>query len=126
MEVIFHKLMYTIKTPLLESEGFPLRKRTHHFKSGEKEEEYAAELAPQHMQRSEQGERANTGVIVGYIGLFLALFSIALYPIVFGSLSILMGLLAVNYGSKTLGYTAVGFGSFSVLFSILYPLLSSV
>lgn len=102
-----------------------MTKRTHHFKSGEKKEEYAAELTPQYAQQSEKGERTNIGAVVGYIGLFLALFSIALYPILFGSLAIIMGLLAVNYASKTLGYTAIGFGSFSVLFSILYPLLFS-
>ena len=32
-------------------------------------------------------------------------------------LAILVGLLAVNFGARTLGYTAIGFGSFSVLFT---------
>ncbi|PHB14462.1 permease, partial [Bacillus pseudomycoides] len=51
--------------------------------------------------------------------------SIAFYPVTLGSLAILVGLLAVNFGARTLGYTAIGFGSFSVLFTLLYPLALS-
>ena len=49
---------------------------------------------------------------------FFSLFSIAFYPVTLGSLAILVGLLAVNFGARTLGYTAIGFGSF--LFYLLY------
>lgn len=105
------------------------KKRTHHFKSGEKNEEYAAEIAPPIRRRrkeiADEIEGYNIGTVVGYIALFLSLFSIAFYPVTFGSLSILIGLLAVNFGAKTLGYTAIGFGSFSVLFTLLYPLALS-
>ena len=63
--------------------------------------------------------------MIGYVALFLSLFSIAFYPVTLGSLAILVGLLAVNFGARTLGYTAIGFGSFSVLFTLLYPLALS-
>ena len=56
---------------------------------------------------------------------FFSLFSIAFYPVTLGSLAILVGLLAVNFGARTLGYTAIGFGSFSVLFTLFYPLALS-
>ena len=70
-------------------------------------------------------EGTNTGAMIGYVALFLSLFSIAFYPVTLGSLAILVGLLAVNFGARTLGYTAIGFGSFSVLFTLLYPLALS-
>lgn len=95
-------------------------------------EEYAMELTPRHLQvkKSENNDllsrRTDTGVIVGYIALFIALFSIAFYPIVFGAFGVIMGLLAVRYGARTLGYTAIGFGAFSLLFSLLYPLFLSI
>ncbi|EMA6343079.1 permease [Bacillus cytotoxicus] len=108
------------------------RKRTHRFKSGQKNEEYAAEIAPHHLpirkrykETSNEVEGSNTSTIIGYVALFLSLFSIAFYPVTLGSLSILIGLLAVNFGAKTLGYTAIGFGSFSVLFTLLYPFVLS-
>ncbi|WP_245592189.1 hypothetical protein [Ectobacillus panaciterrae] len=69
--------------------------------------------------------KTDTSVIVGYVALFLALFSITFYPLVFGSLGVVIGLLAVRYGARTLGFTAIGFGGFSVLFSLLYPLMIS-
>jgi len=108
------------------------KKRTHHLKSGEKQEEYAVEISPQRLpirrRRTEvhkEEERTDIGIIVGYVALFLSLFSIAFYPITLGSLSILIGLLAVHYEAKTLGYTAIGFGGFSLLFSLLYPFFLS-
>lgn len=108
------------------------RKRNHHFKSGEKNEEYAAEISPagipirrNRKEITNEIKGTNTSAIVGYVALFLSLFSIAFYPVTLGSLSILVGLLAVNFGARTLGYTAIGFGSFSVLFALLYPLALS-
>lgn len=109
------------------------RKRNHHFKSGEKNEEYAAEISPagipiRHKRKeiANEIEGTNTGAMVGYVALFLSLFSIAFYPVTLGSLAILVVLLlAVNFGARTLGYTAIGFGSFSVLFTLLYPLALS-
>ncbi|MEH7458188.1 permease [Bacillus pseudomycoides] len=108
------------------------RKRTHHLKSGQKNEEYAVEISPQHLpirqRRKEiahEIEGTNTGTLIGYVALFLSLFSIAFYPVTLGSLSILIGLLAINFGARTLGYTAIGFGSFSILFTLLYPLALS-
>ncbi|MCP8968924.1 permease [Ectobacillus sp. SYSU M60031] len=90
------------------------------------EEEYAAELTTGRLQayrQTREQDGISTGRIVGYMALFLSLFSIAFYPIVFGALGVVMGLIAARYGAKTLGYTAIGFGGFSVLFSILYPML---
>ena len=134
------------------------RKRNHHFKSGEKNEEYAAEISPagipiRHKRKEIANEiegtntgaqqdqhssdikklkknvkeikSSNTRAMIGYGALFLSLFSIAFYPVTLGSLAILVGLLAVNFGARTLGYTAIGFGSFSVLFTLLYPLALS-
>ena len=108
------------------------RKRTHHFKSGQKNEEYAVEISPQHLpirqRRKEiahEIEGTNIGTLIGYVALFLSLFSIAFYPVTLGSLSILIGLLAISFGARTLGYTAIGFGSFSILFTLLYPLALS-
>ncbi len=67
-------------------------------------------------------EGTNTGAMIGYVALFLSLFSIAFYPVTLGSLAILVGLLAVNFGARTLGYTAIGFGSF---FCFIYFTLSA-
>ena len=97
-----------------------------------KNEEYAAEISPagipiRHKRKeiANEIEGTNTGAMIGYVALFLSLFSIAFYPVTLGSLAILVGLLAVNFGARTLGYTAIGFGSFSVLFTLLYPLALS-
>ncbi|MFD3450182.1 hypothetical protein ACFDTO_37015 [Microbacteriaceae bacterium 4G12] len=98
------------------------------LKDGRRKEEYAAELAPRHLhlqkrkEKAVSADRVDVGAIMGYMALFLALFSIMFYPIAFGSLSVILGLLAASYGARTLGYTAIGFGGFSVLFSLLYPL----
>ncbi|MFX3625315.1 MAG: permease [Ectobacillus sp.] len=103
-------------------------RRPHRFATY-KEEEYAAELTPRglHFQADKDTdlltEKTNIGIITGYVALFLALFSVAFYPVIFGSLAVAIGLLAVRYNAKTLGYTAIVFGGFSVLFSILYPLI---
>lgn len=101
------------------------RKRNHHFKSGEKNEEYAAEISPaglpiRHKRKeiANEIEGTNTGAMIGYVALFLSLFSIAFYPVTLGSLAILVGLLAVNFGARTLGYTAMVLGVF--LFYLLY------
>lgn len=100
------------------------QKQNNHYK-----EEYAAEISaqplPTERKRDEdvqENNRINAGTVIGYIALFLALFSIAVYPITFGLFSIVLGLVAVYYGAKTIGYTAVGFGAFSVLFTLFYPL----
>lgn len=97
--------------------------------STEKEinEEYATDITPDqfHINRSENEDLLssgiNWGVITGYLALFIALFSIAIYPILFGILAILIGLLAIRFGARTLAFTAIGFAAFSVLFSLLYP-----
>jgi hypothetical protein len=109
------------------------RRRTHHRENGLKKEEYAAEFAPSrfHLRKQEavrayDSDRIDAGSIIGYVALFLSLFSIAFYPIVFGMLGVALGLLAVSYGARTLGFTAIGFGGFSLLFAILYPLILSL
>ncbi|MBO9129546.1 permease [Bacillus sp. 165] len=92
-------------------------------------EEYAAEVVPTRFYMGERPihqateDRTEAGTIMGYVALFVALFSIAFYPVVFGIVSVVLGLLAVSYGAKTLGFTAIGFGGFSLLFTILYPLM---
>lgn len=102
----------------------PKQNQNNHHK-----EEYAAEISTQHLptkrrrdENVQENNRISTGTIIGYIALFLALFSIAVYPITFGLLSIVLGLVAVYYGAKTIGYTAAGFGAFSVFFTLFYPL----
>ncbi|MDR4174319.1 permease, partial [Bacillus nitratireducens] len=86
------------------------RKRNHHFKSGKKNEEYAAEISPacipiRHKRKviANEIEGTNTGAFIVSVVLFLSLVSIAFYPVTIGSLEILVGLFAVNFGARTLG-----------------------
>ena len=60
------------------------RKRNHHFKSGEKTKSIFAEISPagipiRHKRKeiANEIEGTNTGAMVGYVALFLSLFSIA-------------------------------------------------
>lgn len=117
--------------PPYRKEGNKLsKKHKHHKKMNQHNEEYAAEIYAQRLPTKrrrdllaqEENTRSSAGTIIGYIALFIALFSIAFYPITFGITSIILGLVAVYFGAKTIGYTAVGFGAFSVLFTLFYPL----
>ena len=74
-----------------------------------KNEEYATEISPagipiRHKRKeiANEIEGTNTGAMVGYVALFLSLFSIAFYPVTLGSLAILVGLLAVNFEQEHL------------------------
>ncbi|CAM4181940.1 hypothetical protein [Bacillus manliponensis] len=111
------------------SKKYKQHKKTNQHKNIH-DEEYAAEIYAQRLPTKrrrdllaqEENSRSSTGTIIGYLALFLALFSIAFYPLTFGITSVILGLIAVFLGAKTLGYTAIGFGAFSVLFTIFYPL----
>ena len=73
------------------------------------EESIFAEISPagipiRHKRKeiANEIEGTNTSTMVGYVALFLSLFSIAFYPVTLGSLAILVGLLAVNFEQEHL------------------------
>ena len=62
--------------------------------------------------------------MVGYVALFLSLFSIAFIQLR-SAPSNFSWPISCQFRARTLGYTAIGFGSFSVLFTLFYPLALS-
>lgn len=72
-----------------------------------KNEEYAAEISPagipiRHKRKeiSNEIEGTNTGAMIGYVALFLSLFSIAFYPVTLGSLCDFSWLISCQFWSK--------------------------
>ena len=63
--------------------------------------------------------------MIGYVALFLSLFSIAFYPVTLGSLAILVGLLAVNFGAEHLDIQQLVLVVFLFYLLLLYPLALS-
>lgn len=57
---------------------------------------------------------------IGYFALFLSLLSIAFYPFLLGSAGIILSVITIQYGERTLGYTAFIFSLFSLIFALLY------
>ncbi|UOY92783.1 permease [Ectobacillus sp. JY-23] len=96
-----------------------LKRGTKHYHIRRHDEEYAAEITP-HDSVNLLTSKTNKGVILGYIALFISLFSIAFYPVFLGSIGIVAGLIALRYGAKTLAFTAIGFSAFSIVFSLFF------
>lgn len=72
-----------------------------------KNEEYAAEISPaglpiRHKRKeiANEIEGTNIGAMIGYVALFLSLFSIAFYPVTLGSLCDFSWLISCQFRSK--------------------------
>ncbi|MFB7141885.1 permease [Gottfriedia sp. NPDC056225] len=89
-------------------------------------EEYSAEFYPTRdvFYTDTTSDKSHaTGIVIGYVALFFSLFSLFLMPVLFGIIGIAIGIYSVTKGHSTLGYTAIGFGLFSVIVTIFYNLL---
>ena len=100
-------------------------KRNHNLPK-DQNEEYSAEFYPARntfYTETTSDKSHATAVIIGYVALFFSLFSLFLMPVVLGIIGIALGIYTVTKGHSTLGYTAIGFGLFSVIVTIFYNLL---
>jgi len=87
-------------------------------------EEYSAEFMPSTRFTDDNLTESQTFTLwVGYTGLFLSLFSLFMLPVLLGIIGTAIGIYTVNKGIKTLGYTTIGFGLFSILVSVFYNLM---
>lgn len=86
-----------------------------------KDEEYSTEFTPNlsgySFDKNLYTDISATAKIIGYIGLLFSLFSIVFFPVFLGTIGVVIGIYTVINKQKTLGYTAVGFGAFSILFT---------
>jgi hypothetical protein len=80
-------------------------------------EEFSAEITPNTNDLPQLNQRT-TALIIGYIGLFFALFSMVFFPLFLGISGICCGVYAIKFQQKTLGYTVIAFASFSILFTL--------
>jgi hypothetical protein len=98
-------------------------KKSHPALRPQTDEEYATELIPalhSHIKEKERYSNRRVGLTIGYTALFLSLFSLVMLPFILGALSIVLGIITWSFHQRTLAYTAIGFGFFSVIFSLMY------
>lgn len=103
-----------------------MSKRNHKL-SDDHNEEYSTEFFPTrdviYSDTDSESKSYVWKLVIGYIALFFSLFSLFIMPVLFGLVGIVLGIYTVTKGHSTLGYTAIGFGLFSVIVSIFYNLL---
>jgi hypothetical protein len=95
------------------------------FNSKDYHEEYSAEYMPS--TRFIEGPRVINSwllsLLIGYTGLVFSLLSLFMLPVLFGIIGTAIGIYTVTRGQSTLGYTAIGFGLFSMFVSFFYNLI---
>ncbi|WP_459500997.1 imidazole glycerol phosphate synthase [Bacillus sp. C1] len=94
-------------------------------KQGDYKEEYAAEVAPQHINYNDRDEvdevKSNTaGSTAGFIALALAVLSLFTFPTLFGLVSVLLGIYAYNRGATVTGGIAAIVGGIAALVALLF------
>ncbi|MGM9987453.1 MAG: permease [Bacillaceae bacterium] len=103
----------------------------HHKKIVNPEEEYAIEITPNEIATEKKEDfltkwfrmpTFSSSQFIGYFALFLSLLSLGFYPLLFGLGGIILGIFSIVFGEKTIGYTAIAFSTFSLLFDLLYRL----
>ncbi len=86
-----------------------------------KEEEYSNELIPTlkgySFDKKLHTDFSATVKTISYVGLFFSLFSIVFFPVILGMIGVIIGIFTVINNQRTLGYTTIGFGTFSILFA---------
>jgi sensor histidine kinase YesM len=98
-------------------------KYPYHRTKKKSDEEYAAEISPSiqsYASSSDRYSNRRVGLTIGYTALFVALFSLVMLPFILGTTAIILGTITWIFRQKTLAYTAIGFGLFSVIFTLMY------
>ncbi|PFN26449.1 imidazole glycerol phosphate synthase [Bacillus cereus] len=88
-------------------------------------EEYAAEVAPQHIDFDDKDDKNDVkssaaGSTAGFIALALAILSLFTFPTLFGLISVLLGIYAYNRGATVTGSIAAIVGGIAALIAILF------
>ncbi|ENQ3077638.1 imidazole glycerol phosphate synthase [Bacillus multifaciens] len=87
------------------------------------EEEYAAEIAPNGVPYTDDRERETTkagGGTAGFIALALAVLSLFTFPVLFGLLSVLVGIYAYNRGATVTGGIAAVMGGIAAIVALIF------
>ncbi|GGE57793.1 permease [Priestia taiwanensis] len=95
----------------------------HRTKKKKDDEEYAAEISPSihsYATSSERYSNRRVGLTIGYTALFIALSSLVFLPFILGTTAIILGTITWIFRQKVLAFTTIGFGLFSVIFTIIY------
>ncbi|PFE04297.1 imidazole glycerol phosphate synthase [Bacillus sp. AFS023182] len=94
----------------------------HRTEKGDYKEEYAAEVAPQHVNYNDKDEvkSKTAGSTAGFIALALALLSLFTFPTLFGLVSVLLGIYAYNRGATVTGSIAAIIGGISAIVALIF------
>ncbi|MDM5187681.1 imidazole glycerol phosphate synthase [Bacillus sp. DX4.1] len=94
----------------------------HRREEGDYKEEYATEVAPQHINYDNKDEvkSKTAGSTAGFIALALAVLSLFTFPILFGLVSVLLGIYAYNRGATVTGSIAAIIGGIAALVALLF------
>ncbi|HDX9577850.1 imidazole glycerol phosphate synthase [Bacillus cytotoxicus] len=100
-------------------------KHEEHYRENEDhfEEEYAAEIAPNGVPYTDDRERETTktgGGTAGFIALALAVLSLFTFPVLFGLLSVLVGIYAYNRGATVTGGIAAVMGGIAAIVALIF------
>lgn len=116
-------LNLVMKGVLTLTEKFDEYKKRDRIDSDYKEE-YAAEVAPQHIDYDDKDNAevrsSAAGSTAGFIALALAILSLFTFPTLFGLVSVLLGIYAYNRGATVTGGTAAIVGGIAALIAILF------
>ncbi|MEI4800657.1 imidazole glycerol phosphate synthase [Bacillus sp. FJAT-51639] len=87
------------------------------------EEEYAAEIAPNgvpYNNKEQVTTKAAGGSTTGFIALAFAVLSLFTFPILFGLLSVLLGIYAYNRGATVTGGIAAIVGGLAAIVALIF------
>ncbi|WP_099192518.1 hypothetical protein [Tepidibacter mesophilus] len=83
--------------------------------------EYAPELtADSKFYKKEKGKDSTNANIMGYLAVFASVVSLFTYPVTFGVIGIILGIMSIYSGAKTLGYWAIGIGIVTSVASLFF------
>lgn len=85
--------------------------------------EYGAELSPERSEFRENTKYNDTFTgtnVIGYLAILSSIISFFAYPVTFGIIGIVLGIIAINSNAKTLGYWAVGLGLLTSIASLFF------
>jgi hypothetical protein len=94
----------------------------HRTEEGDYKEEYAAEVAPQHINYNDKDDvkSKTAGSTAGFIALALAVLSLFTFPTLFGLVSVLLGIYAYNRGATVTGGIAAIVGGIAAIVALLF------
>lgn len=85
--------------------------------------EYGAELSPDRSNFKEARKYNDTftgSSVIGYLAILSSIISFFAYPVTFGIIGVVLGIIAINSNAKTLGYWAVGIGLLTSVASLFF------